>query len=81
MLDPDRQIADPPAGRMKDGIGDGRCHADQCDLAEAFDAKRIDVRVLLLDEVRLAPGTEVPYTKSLAISAMGTNSRPLWPPV
>ena len=53
MLDADGKIAHALAGRVEDGVGDRRCDADERDFAEALDAKRIDVRVLLLDEMRL----------------------------
>src|SRR5690242_12279778 len=39
FLDPDRELADPYAGRMPDGIGDGAGAAGDADLADALDAE------------------------------------------
>ena len=46
----DRQIAHALAGGVIDRIRDRRRGADDADLADAFDAERIDLVVLLLDE-------------------------------
>src|SRR5207244_13133238 len=45
--------AEPPAGGVVHGIGDGGDHADHRDLAEALDAHRVHQRVGLVDEVDL----------------------------
>src|SRR5215213_7022685 len=44
----DRQLADARAGGVEDGISNSRWDADLGDLADALDAERIDVRVVLL---------------------------------
>ena len=49
----DGKIAHALARRVKNGVGDSGRHADEGDFAEALNAERIDVRVLLVDEVRL----------------------------
>src|SRR6266481_661126 len=53
---PDRKATDALAGCVEDRVGDGRSHADERDLAQALDAERVDVRVLLVDEVRFEAG-------------------------
>jgi hypothetical protein len=47
----DGKIAHALAVCMKDGVGDSWGYADERDFAEALDAERIDVRILLVDEM------------------------------
>src|SRR6185436_13664448 len=56
LLDPDRQGAHAHAGRMIDGVGDGRRGAHIGELAQALDADRVDVAVFLGDEDHLDIG-------------------------
>ena len=53
IFNPDRKIAHALARGMEDGVGDSWGHADERDFAEALDAERIDVRILLVDEMYL----------------------------
>src|SRR3954468_12080694 len=55
-LDPDRQLPPPLARGVEDRIGDRRVGADIAQLAQALDAQRIDLAVLLLDEQDLHLG-------------------------
>ncbi|MFC9459447.1 hypothetical protein [Streptomyces sp. NPDC056983] len=45
----DGQFTDPPAGRVEGGVGDGRCHAHEDDLAEALDAEWVGLVVAAVD--------------------------------
>ena len=51
----ERQLADPAAGGVEDGVGDRRGRADLADLADALDAERVDDVVVDLDELDRRP--------------------------
>jgi hypothetical protein len=50
FFQPDRQLADPEAGCVVDGIGDRRVGADIAELAQILDAKIVDQVILLGDQ-------------------------------
>src|SRR5215208_1264540 len=49
LVEPDRQRAHAHAGRVEDGVGDGRGGADDADLADSLDADRVELVVVLVD--------------------------------
>lgn len=50
MLDAQWQLSQAPPGRMKNGVGDRRRHADHRDLAEPLNACLVEKRVSATDE-------------------------------
>ena len=50
IVDADREAAHADAGRVPDRIGDRADRAGDADLADALDAERIDVRIVLVDQ-------------------------------
>jgi hypothetical protein len=53
LFEADRELADAHTGGMVDGVGDRRIGADVAELANALDAERIDLAVLLGEEDHL----------------------------
>ena len=49
-IEGDRKLANADTGRVPDRIGDRAGGSRDADLADALDAERVDVRVVLLDE-------------------------------
>src|ERR1700733_9343019 len=47
LFGPDRKVPYALFGGMEHGVGNGRIHADDADLADAFDAERIHPVILL----------------------------------
>src|ERR1700685_3255894 len=52
----DRELANANPGRVPNRVGDGTGGSRDPDLADALDAERVDVRVVLLDENRFERG-------------------------
>jgi hypothetical protein len=50
FFQPDRQLADPEAGRVVDGIGDRRVGADIAELTQTVDAEIVDQVIFLGDQ-------------------------------
>ena len=53
FLQPDRQLADPDAGRVVDGVGDRCVGSDIAELTQALDAEIIDLSLLFRNEDHL----------------------------
>ena len=51
-IEGDRELANANPGRVPHRVGDGAGGAGDPDLADALDAERVDVRIVLLDENR-----------------------------
>ena len=67
IVDPDRKTTHPDAGRMPDRVGDGTGRAGDADFADALDAERVDVGIVLVDQSghpatarRHSPGRGIP---------------------
>src|SRR6516225_3486836 len=69
---PDRELAHSDAGRVPDSICDGARSAGDADLADALDAERIDMRVVLFDEDRLERG-DVGVHRHMILAEIGVH--------
>src|SRR3954463_2179217 len=77
LLRRDRQLADPLTGSVKDGVRDGRGDANHRDLADALYAKRVHVRIVLVDKEHVHDPRGVGVDRHRVFGEVGVRDAPV----